>query len=152
MLNYNLKNNNTGKVTEGQVKKNIVQMTKEEIKYLQKQIRKMNLNDIKMTKHAMRKMVGINLIDVKTILKDKYEIIDYNYNTIDDSNRVLVRSKDWYNVEDENGTIQTVYVKLVIDYDNIKVVTAWVNLVNDEKRKNDNINLKRYDANLQIIK
>lgn len=155
---YNV-NKQGGKVTNGQIKKNVKQMTLEEKSYLKAKLYAMTQLDrtkITMTQHCLDKGTNMSLVEMMSILED-CTLIDFNYNTLDESRRVVIRSNKIYKVTDPEATSKKAkkiksFCKLVIDIDTNTIITTWMNKVEDEEKKNVNLNMSRYDANLQIIK
>lgn len=132
-------------ITKEQIKKHYTQCTNEEITYLANRAK--CITNIRLSKHAKEKDITINLNDVKKILKSKDLkkcIIEYNETNGD--KRILIRSKEQFPTNVNNSTV---YCNLCIVLSLIKneIVTAYFNSVKDN---HDNINIKRYDANLKI--
>lgn len=132
--------------TKGQVKKHYTQCTKTELQYLEIILK--SLGCIKLSTHAKKKNITINIDDIKKALKDinlKDNIIEYNETNGD--KRVLVRSKEVYPTNVEGVTI---YCNLcfVISLLKKEVVTAYYNSTKDN---HDNIDLRRYNKNLKIF-
>ena len=149
-MNYNLnkQGNKNCRGNEGMIRKNIKDMEKNEIEYL-KNIMK-NLNDLTITNHALEK----NLIpanEIQEIIRTrKYKIIDYNYNMISKEERIMFRTKNEYEVQNNKGISEKCYCKIVISITNNCIVTTWMNRVSDEKMKQNNLK-NRYISNFDII-
>ena len=149
-MNYNLnkQGNKNCKGNEGMIRKNIKDMKKNEIEYL-KNIMK-NLNDLTITNHALEK----NLIpanEIQEIIRTKnYKIIDYNYNMITKEERIMFRTKNEYEIKNNEGIGEKCYCKIVISLTNNCIVTIWANRVADEKMKQNNLK-NRYMTNFDII-
>lgn len=131
--------------TKGQVKKHYTQCTKTELAYLEILLK--SLGSLKLSSHAKKKDITINMDDIKKALKDnnlKNTIIEYNETNGD--KRVLIRSKERYLTNVNN---QLVYCNLCFVVSLIKkeVITAYYNSTKDN---HDNVDLRRYNKNLQI--
>ena len=149
-MNYNLnkQGNKNCRGNEGMIRKNIKDMEKNEIEYL-KNIMK-NLNDLTITKHALEKNL-ITSDKIQEIIRTKnYKIIDYNYNIISKEERVMLRTKDRYKIQNNEGVTEKCYCKIVISITNNCIVTMWMNRVVDEKMKQNNLK-NRYISNFDII-
>lgn len=144
--NFNLKGRTTNIVED---KKFYTMFSENESRYLYKQLRKIDLNKLTMTAHAQSKTNGINLLTIKKIICNNPAIIEYNENN--NSRRIVIKSKENFLIENK-GEYKNCFLKIVIDLDNIKIITIWFNRVDEEAKKDDNINLNRYNPNLQIIK
>ena len=150
MLRYDLNNmgNKDCKGNKGMIRKNIKHMNAEEVKYLKGKIR--NTNNLKLTYHAQEKNL-IPLNDIKESIKDKrYSIIDYNYNISDKEERIVLRTKNKYQIKNTNGIAEECYIKFVISLTNNTIVTVWANKVIDEEYKQNNLK-NRYYENFDII-
>ena len=149
-MNYNLnkQGDRNCRGNEGMIRKNIKDMEKNEVEYL-KNIMK-NLNDLTITNHALNK----NLIaadKIQEIIRTKnYKIIDYNYNMISKEERIMFRTKNEYEVKNNEGISEKCYCKIVISLTNNCIVTIWANRVADEKMKQNNLK-NRYMTNFDII-
>ena len=149
-MNYNLnkQGNKNCKGNEGMIRKNIKDMEKNEIEYL-KNIMK-NLNDLTITAHALEKKL-ITLDKIQEIIRTKnYKIIDYNYNMITKEERIMFRTKNEYEIKNNEGIGEKCYCKIVISLTNNCIVTIWANRVADEKMKQNNLK-NRYMTNFDII-
>ena len=149
-MNYNLnkQGDRNCRGNKGMIRKNIKDMEKNEIEYL-KNIMK-NLNDLTITNHALNK----NLIaadKIQEIIRTKnYKIIDYNYNMISKEERIMFRTKNEYEIKNNEGIGEKCYCKIVISLTNNCIVTIWANRVADEKMKQNNLK-NRYMTNFDII-
>ena len=149
-MNYNLnkQGNKNCKGNEGMIRKNIKDMEKNEIEYL-KNIMK-NLNDLTITNHALEKKL-ITANEIQEIIRTKnYKIIDYNYNMITKEERIMFRTKNEYEIKNNEGIGEKCYCKIVISLTNNCIVTIWANRVADEKMKQNNLK-NRYMTNFDII-
>ena len=149
-MNYNLnkQGNKNCKGNEGMIRKNIKDMEKNEIEYL-KNIMK-NLNDLTITNHALEKNL-ITANEIQEIIRIKnYKIIDYNYNMITKEERIMFRTKNEYEIKNNEGIGEKCYCKIVISLTNNCIVTIWANRVADEKMKQNNLK-NRYMTNFDII-
>ena len=149
-MNYNLnkQGNKNCRGNEGMIRKNIKDMEKNEIEYL-KNIMK-NLNDLTITNHALEKNL-ITANEIQEIIRTKnYKIIDYNYNMINKEERIMFRTKNEYEIKNNEGIGEKCYCKIVISLTNNCIVTIWANRVADEKMKQNNLK-NRYMTNFDII-
>ena len=149
-MNYNLnkQGNKNCRGNEGMIRKNIKDMEKNEIEYL-KNIMK-NLNDLTITNHALEKNL-ITANEIQEIIRIKnYKIIDYNYNMITKEERIMFRTKNEYEIKNNEGIGEKCYCKIVISLTNNCIVTIWANRVADEKMKQNNLK-NRYISNFDII-
>ena len=149
-MNYNLnkQGNRNCRGNEGMIRKNIKDMKKNEIEYL-KNIMK-NLNDLTITNHALEKNL-ITANEIQEIIRIKnYKIIDYNYNMITKEERIMFRTKNEYEIKNNEGIGEKCYCKIVISLTNNCIVTIWANRVADEKMKQNNLK-NRYISNFDII-
>ena len=149
-MNYNLnkQGNKNCKGNEGIIRKNIKDMNKNEVEYLKNIIK--NLNDLTITAHALEKNL-ITLDKIQEIIRTKnYKIIDYNYNMINKEERIMFRTKNEYEVKNNEGIGEKCYCKIVISLTNNCIVTILSNRVADEKLKQNNLK-NRYMTNFDII-
>ena len=149
-MNYNLnkQGNKNCRGNEGMIRKNIKNMKKNEIEYLKNIIK--NLNDLTITAHALEKNL-ITLDKIQEIIRTKnYKIIDYNYNMITKEERIMFRTKNEYEIKNNEGIGEKCYCKIVISLTNNCIVTKWANRVADEKMKQNNLK-NRYMTNFDII-
>ena len=108
-MNYNLniQGNKNCRGNEGMIRKNIKSMEKNEVEYL-KNIMK-NLNDLTITNHALNKnLIAADKIQ-EIIRTRKYKIIDYNYNMISKEERIMFRTKDEYQIQNNDGIFEKCY-------------------------------------------
>ena len=149
-MNYNLniQGNKNCRGNEGMIRKNIKSMKKNEIEYLKNIIQ--NLNDLTITNHALNKnLIAADKIQ-EIIRTRKYKIIDYNYNMITKEERIMFRTKNEYEVQNNEGISEKCYCKIVVSITNNCIVTIWMNRVTDEKMKQNNLK-NRYISNFDII-
>ena len=149
-MNYNLNKhgNKNCKGNEGMIRKNIKDMEKNEVEYLKNIIK--NLNDLTITNHALEKNL-ITANEIQEIIRIKnYKIIDYNYNMITKEERIMFRTKNEYEVKNNEGISEKCYCKIVISLTNNCIVTIWANRIADEKMKQNNLK-NRYMTNFDII-
>ena len=153
MLRYNLNKqfNNQCKGNEGQIKKNEQHMTTEEKTYIKTKIKKLNIGQLTISKHALEKEL-LNLNDIKMAIKSKqYKIIDFNYYPHNHEERVLIRTKNKYQIENtDTGLLEESYIKIVISLKTLSIITVWGNRCVDEKEKNNGLGV-RYIQNFDII-
>ena len=149
-MNYNLniQGNKNCRGNEGMIRKNIKDMNKNEVEYLKNIIK--NLNDLTITNHALEKKL-ITLDKIQEIIRNRsYKIIDYNYNMISKEERIMFRTKNEYEIQNNEGIIEKCYCKIVISITTNCIVTIWANRVSDEKMKQNNLK-NRYISNFDII-
>lgn len=134
-------------VTEGQEKKHITQMTKDEVMAITNKLYSLNIGQTKLSFHLQEKLDSEELSIYKSqmvrLLLD-FEIIEYN-NTRGQS-RVLLRglSKEDTLVD---GVIKKSNLCIVWNLDTNNIVTAYWNCISDN---HNTIDLRRYNANLKI--
>lgn len=143
--------------TDNQRKKHVSQMSKEEIAFLDKKLRK--IRRIVKSRHLLnRRDTGRVPIRVfKEILRDpsRRNIIEYNETTkhglvskrilVRDSKTVKTRFYQSHTIEAEGDAS----LCFVIDYETGVIVTAYYNYANDD---HETLNPYRYDATLNCIK
>ena len=84
------------------------------------------------------------------IRNNNFDIIDFNYHTDIKIERVLLRSKKTYLIEDMVGNNIECYCKIVLELTTNTIVTLWMNNINDEERKQRTLKTK-YNSNFNII-
>ena len=147
---------NNVRTTEGQQKKHIQQMTRQETSYLQQKLDTLNYNRTTFAKHFFDKDLGVTAFDVIKILKNKqYSIIEYNETPLrlegTTDKRILVRTNTTRTIEVMEANIVSKHIVelcIVISITNNLVVTGYYNAVDD---KHYTINWSRYCKGLQII-
>jgi hypothetical protein len=141
-------NNKNCKGNEGVIRKNIKHMNKNEIQFLKTILK--NINIVCISEHAKEKQL-INIKDVKNIIKlKKFQIIDYDYNVSSKEERIMIRTKDIYKIQDSNNKMESCYLKIVISITSCCIITVWANKVDDEKAKQNSLKNRYYD-NFDII-
>ena len=141
-------NNKNCKGNEGVIRKNIKHMNENEIQFLKTILK--NINIVCISEHAKEKQL-INIKDVKNIIKlKKFQIIDYDYNVSSKEERIMIRTKDIYKIQDSNSKIEDCYLKIVISITSCCIITVWANKVEDEKAKQNSLKNRYYD-NFDII-
>lgn len=141
-------NNKNCKGNEGVIRKNIKHMNKNEIQFLKTILK--NINIVRISEHAKEKQL-INIKDVKNIIKlKKFQIIDYDYNVSSKEERIMIRTKDIYKIQNSNNKIEDCYLKIVISITSCCIITVWANKVEDEKAKQNSLKNRYYD-NFDII-
>lgn len=135
------------RTTPNQNKKLYTQMNEQELNYLVNEVNK--IKSVTTTRHADDKLrqLDLNINLIKELLGHfgTENIVEYNTGR-GTERRVLVQDKT-HKIKCTNG--RYVYGSYVIDLDDNKIVTAWVNYTND---KHKNCDMSYYNANLQIIK
>lgn len=146
------------KRTNGQIKKHRIQMTDEEILYIDKKIKSMDINSIYLSEHARNNNVVATIGQIKeTLLNDSLKdfVVEYNETPFKGNieHRVLLRDNKSimviYNEGMENQFCELSNLCFVLCMDNGKIVTTYYNIINDSHKT---LNLNRYDKNLKIIK
>ena len=153
VLRYNLEKqgNKKCKGNEGSIKKNEKHMSDEEKVYLKSKIKNININEMIITPHATGKDL-INLKDVKNVIKNKqYKLVDFNYYPHNHEERVLIRSKRKYQIQNlKTGKFEESYIKVVISLRTFAIISIWSNKCKDEPMKNKFLG-ERYIEKFDII-
>ena len=132
------------------IRKNFKDMEIEELIYVKKKIKNIDTKKTSMTYHALEKNL-LSLKEIKEMIKNNnFDIIDFNYHTDTKVERVLLRSKFVYPVENINGNIEKCYCKIVLELTTNTIVTLWMNNVCDEENKQRTLKTK-YNSNFNII-
>ena len=84
------------------------------------------------------------------IKNNNFDIIDFNYHTDIKVERVLLRSKKTYLIEDMVGNNIECYCKIVLELTTNTIVTLWMNNVCAEENKQRTLKTK-YNSNFNII-
>lgn len=133
---HNNKNAYKGK---NMVRKNYKNFNNKEKKYLKNMIDNIDIDNINITNHAIRKNL-LNVNTIKNILKnDRYDIIDYNFFIDNKEERILLRTKNIYDVKNTNNKVEICYIKIVISITNNTIITTWANKVEDEEKKQESL-------------
>ena len=132
------------------IRKNFKDMEIEELIYVKKKIKNIDTKKTSMTYHALEKNL-LSLKEIKEMIKNNnFDIIDFNYHTDTKVERVLLRSKFVYPVENISGNIEKCYCKIVLELTTNTIVTLWMNNVCDEENKQRTLKTK-YNSNFNII-
>ena len=132
------------------IRKNFKDMEIEELIYVKKKIKNIDTKKTSMTYHALEKNL-LSLKEIKEMIKNNnFDIIDFNYHTDIKVERVLLRSKKTYLIEDMVGNNIECYCKIVLELTTNTIVTLWMNNINDEERKQKTLKTK-YNSNFNII-
>ena len=132
------------------IRKNFKDMEIEELVYVKKKIKNIDTKKTSMTYHALEKNL-LSLKEIKEIIKNNnFDIIDFNYHTDIKVERVLLRSKKTYQIEDIVGNNIECYCKIVLELTTNTIVTLWMNNVCDEENKQRTLKTK-YNSNFNII-
>lgn len=132
------------------IRKNFKDMEIEELIYIKKKIKNIDTKKTSMTYHALEKNL-LSLKEIKEIIKNNnFDIIDFNYHTDIKAERVLLRSKKTYLIEDIIGNNVECYCKIVLELTTNTIVTLWMNNVCDEENKQRTLKTK-YNSNFNII-
>jgi hypothetical protein len=132
------------------IRKNFKDMEIEELIYVKEKIKNIDIKKTFMTYHALTKNL-LSLKEIKEMIKnDNFDIIDFNYHTDIKVERVLLRSKKTYQIEDIIGNNIECYCKIVLELTTNTIVTLWMNNINDEERKQKTLKTK-YNSNFNII-
>lgn len=138
---YDTRIHNNKKTYEGKnmVRKNYKNFNNKEKKYLKNMIDNIDIDNINITNHAIRKNL-LNVNTIKNILKnDRYDIIDYNFFIDNKEERILLRTKNIYDVKNINNKVEVCYIKIVISITNNTIITTWANKVEDEGKKQESL-------------
>lgn len=132
------------------IRKNFKDMEIEELIYIKKKIKNIDTKKTSMTYHALEKNL-LSLKEIKEMIKNNnFDIIDFNYHTDIKVERVLLRSKKTYLIEDIIGNNIECYCKIVLELTTNTIVTLWMNNVKDEENKQRTLKTK-YNSNFNII-
>ena len=132
------------------IRKNFKDMEIEELIYIKKKIKNIDTKKTSMTYHALEKNL-LSLKEIKEMIKNNnFDIIDFNYHTDIKVERVLLRSKKTYLIEDIIGNNIECYCKIVLELTTNTIVTLWMNNICDEKNKQRTLKTK-YNSNFNII-
>lgn len=141
------------KKTNNQRKKHFSQFSKGEFVYLENKIKKLDLKQIKSSRHLnLKSSISYKKDDIIAVLSDediKNRIIEFNITPSKGSidRRVLLRSKEEYDVL-INNNIKKCNLCFVISIITGDLITVYYNESNDS---HDTIDWRRYDNDLQII-
>lgn len=132
------------------IRKNFKDMEIEELIYVKEKIKNIDTQKTFMTYHALEKNL-LSLKEIKEMIKNNnFDIIDFNYHTDIKVERVLLRSKKTYLIEDMVGNNIECYCKIVLELTTNTIVTLWMNNVKDEESKQRTLKTK-YNSNFNII-
>ena len=132
------------------IRKNFKDMEIEELIYIKKKIKNIDTKKTSMTYHALVKNL-LSLKEIKEMIKNNnFDIIDFNYHTDIKVERVLLRSKKTYLIEDIIGNNIECYCKIVLELTTNTIVTLWMNNIDDEENKQRTLKTK-YNSNFNII-
>ena len=132
------------------IRKNFKDMEIEELIYIKKKIKNIDTKKTSMTYHALEKNL-LSLKEIKEMINNNnFDIIDFNYHTDIKVERVLLRSKKTYLIEDIIGNNIECYCKIVLELTTNTIVTLWMNNVCDEENKQRTLKTK-YNSNFNII-
>lgn len=148
------------KRTKGQQKKHIKQMSQDEVSYLEKKLRRINLKKVKLSNHLKERQaeIGFDFNHIIGVLRNKdidKSIIEYN-ETVDRSGftdrRILLRNKKYQNVtfKTKNNTFFKAKANMcfVVSIETNQIITVYWNKVSDRHRS---INWSRYNEDLEIV-
>lgn len=139
------------KRTFNQKKKHYTQLSEDELNYLENKLK--GIKDIRPSWHLVEKKdILVKRLDIFNVIKDsnlKELIIEYNVtpNRDGDDKRVLLRSRDVYNVNigDNNLKCNLCFVISILKGE---IITAYYNSAEDN---HDTINWGRYDKDLKVM-
>ena len=132
------------------IRKNFKDMEIEELVYIRKKIKNIDTKKTSMTYHALEKNL-LSLKEIKEMIRNNnFDIIDFNYHTDIKVERVLLRSKKTYLIEDIIGNNIECYCKIVLELTTNTIVTLWMNNIKDEENKQRTLKTK-YNSNFNII-
>lgn len=144
------------KRTKQQMKKHRIQMTNEELSFLEHHLKQ--INQLNYSYHVLNKQISFDKADIENMLKHgnlKSFIVEYNETPTKDGmdRRVLLRGIDVRDVlySKENGETFNALSNLcvVISLVKHKVITCYWNIANDN---HNTIKWDRYNRHLNIIK
>ena len=134
------------------IRKNYKQMNSREIKYLFDKIKGLNINSMKITRHAIEKDL-LSLEQIKnSLIKDNFDIIDFDYFLDTKEQRIMVRLKKTYMITGINNKEDKCFIKIVLSLTDNKIVTIWANKVKDEENKQMNLNTRYCNINILSLK
>ncbi|XZH79196.1 hypothetical protein ACSW8U_16050 (plasmid) [Clostridium perfringens] len=145
------------KKTAKQEKKHRIQMTFEELYYLSNLLKKLDLNQLHFSKHALTNNVSSSIHQIRKILlkENLYNlIIEYNKTQTAHSleHRVLIRDNEdvlvTYNPNTTNEFKEISNFCFVICLNNSRIITTYYNISTDTHKT---LNLNRYSNNLNIL-
>ena len=148
---------NWGKVstTQNQYKKHYSQMNSRELKYLVNKVK--SIRHYQLSTHLLEKidlgLVSFDLEQVERLLNGIKQdmIIEYNYNQLNHSRRVLIRDNKSVEVkvrEKDKCEIRPCNLCLVVDIDSHIVITGYYAYANDNHATLD---WSRYSRYLKIL-
>lgn len=151
---------NTQRITKGQKKKHVSQMTPEEIAFIKKVVfRSLNehKNKLVVSTHLIDKMIDYrsdfdHRIALTTLEHLEHTLIEYSHKSKNNGvniykRRITVRSQIPQEVE-LDGKLTSCNMVFVLDMDECVVISSWFN---KETYHHNNINWSRYNKNLKII-
>lgn len=142
------------KVTEGQRKKHVSQMSEYELHRLCRRIK--GVKRIRVSRHLKQKVENKEVSFTYSMIWDvlnnihKTHVVEYNRTSFYDKeeSRVLLRTQKSYPVKiDEIGEVRC-NLCFVLSINRGNIVTAYWNEVDDN---HTTINLERYDENLKMV-
>lgn len=147
------------KATNGQRKKHVSQMTKDEIHYLSEKCKNIPQKKVTISKHLLQKGISFNQVDILNTLQSPNLhslIIEYNETPKKNGSldsRVLIRSNISKDVQFQTkyGKVFTAPAQMcfVISLKTYEVITVYWNKTNDSHTTMD---WSRYQKHLKIIK
>ena len=134
------------------IRKNYSQMNSKEIKYLFDRIKGLNINSMRITVHAIEKNL-LSLEQIKnSLIKNNFDIIDFNYFIDTKEQRIMVRLKNIYKIIGKNGKEEKCFIKVVISLTDNKIITIWGTKVKDEEERQRNICTRYTNFNILSLK
>ena len=134
------------------MRKNYKQMSSREIKYLFNKIKGLDINLMGITGHAIEKNL-LSLEQIKnSLLKNDFDIIDFNYFLDTKEQRIMIRLKKTYMITGINNKEDKCYIKIVLSLTDNKIVTIWANKVKDEENKQMNLSTRYCNINILSLK
>lgn len=134
------------------IRKNYSQMNNKEIKYLFDRIKGLNIKSMRITVHAIEKKL-LSLEQIKnSLIKDNFDIIDFNYFIDTKEQRIMIRLKNIYRIIGKNGKEEKCFIKVVISLTDNKIITVWGTKVKDEEERQRNICTRYTNFNILSLK
>ena len=134
------------------IRKNYSQMNNKEIKYLFDRIKSLNINSTRITAHAIEKKL-LSLEQIKNnLIKNNFDIIDFNYFIDTKEQRIMIRLKNIYRIIGKNGREEKCFIKVVISLTDNKIITIWGTKVKDEEERQRNICTRYTNFNILSLK
>ena len=141
------------RTTDNQVKKHATQMSRKEIKWLKATCKELEVADMEISEHVQDKIdsgeITFDMKEIERVLQhvEDYNIIEYNYNMVNHSKRILLRDKKDIMVNIEGEPTKSNLCFVVDITRNILVTVSYCN----SKDNHSTMNWSRYCSWLKII-